>query len=177
MSIPTGRRAETRARIIEAASRLFRERGIDGAGVDAIMAEAGLTHGGFYLHFASKEALAAEVCVRRLEASADRWEAAEALDRIVDSYLSLDQGCPLVCLGAELGRRADADSGVGGAAERMAAALARLSPGGGMEQGWAALSTLVGAVTLARACGDPDKAAAILAAARARCLPPDGVCR
>ena len=61
MAEPTQRRAETRQRILAAASNLFREHGIDGIGVDAVMKEAGLTHGGFYLHFLSKEALAAEV--------------------------------------------------------------------------------------------------------------------
>ena len=51
---PEGRRAETRERILTAAGRLFREHGVDGVGVDAVMREAGLTHGGFYAHFKSK---------------------------------------------------------------------------------------------------------------------------
>src|ERR1700677_2038779 len=69
-----GRRAETRERILTAAGHLFREHGIDGVGVDAVMKEAGLTHGGFYLHFPSKEALAAEVSQSLLERAASRWD-------------------------------------------------------------------------------------------------------
>src|ERR1700744_698368 len=91
----TRRRTETRRRILDAASRLFREHGMDGVGVDAVMREAGLTHGGFYLHFASKEALAAEVARSLLEQAASRWEEASqepdhdaALRQIVLPYLS-----------------------------------------------------------------------------------------
>jgi hypothetical protein len=61
MAEPHARRTETHQRILDAAGRLFRQGGIDGVGVDAVMKEAGLTHGGFFAHFASKEALAAEV--------------------------------------------------------------------------------------------------------------------
>ena len=74
MAEPTQRRAETRQRILAAAGDLFREHGIDGIGVDAVMKEAGLTHGGFYLHFPSKEALAAEVSQFLLEKAASRWD-------------------------------------------------------------------------------------------------------
>ncbi|HJS84299.1 MAG TPA: helix-turn-helix domain-containing protein, partial [Acetobacteraceae bacterium] len=108
----TGRRgAETRARIIEAAGRLFRERGIDAVGLDAIMHEAGLTHGGFYAHFPSKEALVAEATEAALARSASRWEAIAreqpetGLARIVDSYLdpahvaAPARGCLLAALG------------------------------------------------------------------------------
>ena len=104
---------ETRRRIMDAASRLFRREGIDGVGVDAIMREAGLTHGGFYGHFPSKEALAAEVCAGSLARSASRWEAmrdehgaAQALARIVESYLSAahveesERSCVMPTLGA-----------------------------------------------------------------------------
>ena len=89
------RKEETRQRIMQAAGMLFRRHGIDGVGVDAIMREAGLTHGGFYVHFPSKEALAAEVCADSLAGGARRWarlaEEADgpvALDAIVEAYLS-----------------------------------------------------------------------------------------
>ena len=59
--------AQHRAAIVEAAARLFRERGLDGVGVAEITRAAGLTHGGFYGHFASKEALAQEACARSFE--------------------------------------------------------------------------------------------------------------
>src|ERR1700722_16606158 len=71
---PSERKAETRQRILDAAGALFRAHGIDGVGVDAVMHEAGLTHGGFYLHFASKEALVAEVAAASLARAAARWE-------------------------------------------------------------------------------------------------------
>jgi TetR/AcrR family transcriptional repressor of nem operon len=60
MRVTRERAAENRARIVDTASRLFREKGFDGVGLDAIMRGAGLTHGGFYGHFASKDVLAAE---------------------------------------------------------------------------------------------------------------------
>src|ERR1700744_4710514 len=91
---PRHRRTETRQRILAAASDLFREHGIDGVGVDAVMRQAGLTHGGFYLHFPSKEALAEEVSQFLLEKSAVRGDElsrhpdrAAALERIVRPYL------------------------------------------------------------------------------------------
>src|ERR1700677_278600 len=94
MADPTQRRAETRQRILTAAGNLFREHGVDGVGVDAVMKEAGLTHGGFYLHFPSKEALAAEVSQSLLERAASRWDMLSqspdrgaALEAIVRSYL------------------------------------------------------------------------------------------
>jgi TetR/AcrR family transcriptional repressor of nem operon len=63
------RKAETRQRIMEAAGTLFRQHGIDAVGVDAIMHQAELTHGGFYAHFPSKEALVAEVSAASLARS------------------------------------------------------------------------------------------------------------
>src|SRR3954451_15291712 len=88
------RKAETRERILAAAGRLFRSQGIDAVGVDAIMHAAGLSHGGFYGHFASKEALVAEVSAASLARAAARWERLSldpdgnaALARIVESYL------------------------------------------------------------------------------------------
>src|SRR5271169_3824288 len=106
----TQRRAETRQRILTAAGNLFREHGVDGVGVDAVMKEAGLTHGGFYLHFPSKEALAAEVSQSLLEKAAARWDKLSqspdrgaALEAIVRGYLDPDHVasancCPLTTL-------------------------------------------------------------------------------
>src|SRR6478735_8507999 len=100
------RKAETRERILAAAGDLFRAHGVDGVGVDAIMHRAGLTHGGFYAHFPSKEALVAEVSAASLARAAARWERishetdpATALARIVQSYLdpahvaAVEHGC------------------------------------------------------------------------------------
>ncbi len=106
------RKAETRQKILEAAGALFRKRGIDAVGVDAIMHAAGLTHGGFYAHFASKEALVAEVSAASLARAAARWErisqeddSRTALAKIVEAYLdpahvaASEQGCMLTTLG------------------------------------------------------------------------------
>src|SRR5277367_2466725 len=71
---PSKKKIQTRQRILDAASALFRTHGIDGVGVDAVMHQAGLTHGGFYLHFASKEALVAEVAAVSLARAAARWD-------------------------------------------------------------------------------------------------------
>src|SRR3981081_2139729 len=67
MRVSREKAAENRERIVETAARLFRENGFDGVGGDAIMKGAGLTHGGFYGHFASNDDLAAEAVTRALE--------------------------------------------------------------------------------------------------------------
>ena len=69
MRVTREKAAENRERIVDTASRLFREKGFDGVGLDAIMKDAGLTHGGFYGHFGSKDDLAAEAVTRALELS------------------------------------------------------------------------------------------------------------
>ncbi len=162
------RKAETRARIVAAAAALFREHGIDGVGLDAIMREAGLTHGGFYLHFASKEALVGVV-------------SAEQLARSVTGYLDsryavqTDHGCVLPALGSELARRPESRAALTGSIRKMLGALARLMPGRSRAQAdsaaMATLSTMVGAIVLARLSDDPALSEAILAAARAQTLP------
>jgi TetR/AcrR family transcriptional repressor of nem operon len=177
------RKAETRQRILNAASALFRRHGVDGVGVDAIMDRAGLTHGGFYGHFASKEALVAEVCAYELGQSAARWaEMAGQPDgfaRIVAQYLRPqhaeigDSGCVLTTLGPEVARRREACSRVTEAMRNMADTLALTLPARrSRPRALAALSTLVGAVVLARASSDPALAAEILQAAQAALSPP-----
>jgi TetR/AcrR family transcriptional repressor of nem operon len=180
---PSGRKADTRARIIEAAASLFREHGIDAVGVDAVMHKAGLTHGGFYGHFASKEALVAEVSAQSLERAAAKWQEiglgpdkAAALARIVDSYLSPEHvasaamGCVLATIGPEVARREDARAAISASVETMIEALARCVPGQRREDALAALSTMVGAVLLARLAEDGRLATEILGAARSAVL-------
>src|SRR6202011_6137400 len=72
MRVSREKAIENRERIVETASRLFREKGVDGVGVDAIMSGAGLTHGGFYGHFRSKDDLSAEAVVRALERGVEK---------------------------------------------------------------------------------------------------------
>ena len=168
--------AETRQRIVDAAAALFRRHGIDAVGVDAIMHAAGLTHGGFYGHFPSKEALVAEVAAASLGRAATRWERIaqeaepdDALRQIVGSYLHPDhvkapeRGCVLTTLGAEVARRPEARPAITGSVRDMLNALERCLPGG--ESAPAALSTMVGAVVLARLVDDPDLAEGFLRAA------------
>lgn len=170
------RKAESRQRIIDAAGHLFRQHGIDGVGVDAVMRRAGLTHGGFYLHFPSKEALAAEVAGSLLRDAAHRWDelsrlpdADAALRRIVEPYLSSahalsPRACPLTTLGPDVARRAESRDAMAAALRGMLDALARLL---GRDRAVAALATMVGAVVLARLADDPVLAEEMLATATA----------
>src|SRR6185437_14060093 len=174
------RKAETRDRILAAASRLFRSQGIDAVGVDAVMHAAGLTHGGFYGHFPSKEALAAEVSAVSLSRAAARWERIsreapppEALRKIVDSYLdpahvaASERGCVLTTLGPEVARRPDARPALTQSMRDMVQALARCLPEQREEPAMAALATMVGAVVLARLADDAALSDGFLRSAKA----------
>jgi TetR/AcrR family transcriptional regulator, transcriptional repressor for nem operon len=173
------RKAETRQRILQAAGTLFRKRGIDAVGVDAIMHAAGLTHGGFYAHFASKEALVAEVSAASLARAAARWErisqeddSRTALAKIVEAYLdpahiaASEQGCMLTTLGPEVARRIASRPAITDSVRRMADALARCLPGQDRRDALATLSGMVGAVVLARLSDDPEFADELLAATK-----------
>ncbi|HET6183910.1 MAG TPA: helix-turn-helix domain-containing protein [Acetobacteraceae bacterium] len=179
------RGAETRARILAVAARLFRKDGIDAVGVDAVMREAGLTHGGFYTHFASKEALVAEVAALVMRRSGERWqaiarenEAGAGYRKLVLDYLGMshvaapDHGCPLTALGPEIARRPAARAGVTEGMRAMLDALERCIPAGGAEEATSALCTMVGAVVLARISDDPTLSETILSAARTKLLTP-----
>lgn len=110
------RKDETRQRIVDTASRLFQERGVDGVGVDEIMRESGLTHGGFYAHFENKEALVEEACIRAFDAKADELsqfisalDDDKAFDAFQKKIVSGDPHdaptCPMAMLGPEVARR------------------------------------------------------------------------
>ena len=105
--------AETRARIIRKASKEFNQHGIAGTGLADVMKSAGLTHGGFYKHFQSKDELVAEALERSLEKSFQAMEHVAdegAIAEVVNEYLSsvhrddFDNACPLPALGTELWR-------------------------------------------------------------------------
>ena len=168
-----------RQRVVAVAASLFRERGLNGVGVADIMASAGLTHGGFYGQFANKEALAAEAFD-----SALNEEYRGNLDTLIANYLSLGHvrspgiGCPLAALANDVAReprggpvRAQFTRGV----ERLASILACLTPRATKERrrqrSLATLSTLVGAVVLARAVDDEALAAELIEAAQASVSP------
>ncbi|WP_242123568.1 TetR/AcrR family transcriptional regulator [Sphingobium sp. Sx8-8] len=180
MKVSREQAARNRDKVIDTASRLFRAHGVDGVGIHEVMRESGLTHGGFYNQFPSKEALAAEACAASLAGSADRWRAiAEAAgpDRaaaaIADDYLSArnrdapETGCALIALGPDAARRGgalaqafrDGFEALTGVIETMSADISR-------EEALARMAQLVGAMVLARGVGDPALSEEIMAAAR-----------
>jgi TetR/AcrR family transcriptional repressor of nem operon len=117
MRYPRDRKIKTRSQILAAAATLLRSRGIDGTGVDAVMSAVGLTAGGFYAHFRSKDALVADAIEAAGAQAARRWhDGLEALEgrayarALLDRYLSTEHrddragGCILPALGAEMPR-------------------------------------------------------------------------
>jgi TetR/AcrR family transcriptional repressor of nem operon len=157
--------AETRERIVEAASAEFRRNGIGATGLAGLMGAAGLTHGGFYKHFESKDQVVAEACTRSIEQIADSLGKAMASHRgpnrlhgAVNGYLSSshrdhpDSGCPFAALGPELARGGETvrDSATAGI-ERMIALIAGPDADAAARQdAMVALSAMVGALTLSR---------------------------
>jgi len=190
MRVSKEQAAKNRERVVDVAGQLFRERGFDGVGIDAVMAQAGLTHGGFYKSFASKDELIAEACQAAGVRSVEDWigHAANSSDPFVDlvtRYLSpahcrnRKDGCVFAALATDVGRR---DRPVRAAfAERLKAFsthVARLMPGRSAarrrEGALAAVATMIGAIAMARAADDEEFAAEVLAAARATLLGKDG---
>jgi TetR/AcrR family transcriptional repressor of nem operon len=125
--------ARSRERIVASAARMFRERGVAAVGIAELMQEAGMTHGGFYKHFASKDALVAEACSfamaqsgRRLQRAAEAAYQGKELKAIIDAYLTKahrddpGRGCALAALGGEVGNEK------GAAREALAEGRARL---------------------------------------------------
>jgi len=183
MKVSREQMALNRQRLLDIASRRFRERGFDGVSVAEVMQEAGLTHGGFYGHFASKEALAAEAAASALTQTANRWQATlenrgmEGLERIVDAYLSqrhIDApgaGCAVAALGPELARQGEpVRSAFAGELEKMVTVLAGFMPGADAAErrrrALPLLAQMVGAIVLARAFGRGALAAELLEAVR-----------
>lgn len=170
---------ETRERILEAASRLFREQGIDSVGLAKVMAEAGLTVGTFYTHFKSKEALLREALLHSMKARKDgihRDLLDGNLECAVRAYLSpahRDQaggGCPAAALAPEVARRPRATRKA--LATNLEPTLGALSACLSKRRGatvsdaetTALFGLLVGSLQLARATPDPKESDAILEA-------------
>ncbi len=182
MKVSRAQAAANRERVVEVAGRLLREHGIDGIGVDGLMQGAGLTHGGFYKSFGSKEALTAEACADVMARNAAHREALigqagqGALAALVNHYLSvghrdrLGSGCAFAALATDAGRREGAVRSVfTDGLQAMVDQVARIIPGRAARRREAALSTiagLVGALILARAVDDPELSRELLAAGR-----------
>jgi AcrR family transcriptional regulator len=177
MRYPSNHKAETRQRIIDEASQRLRKDGIEGTGLVPLMKALGLTHGGFYAHFDSKDALVQAALEAAATQALDKWRAAgdpANLRALIDDYLSPQhrdqpaEGCTLPTLAAELGQRGTPSPTADMLAAGLAEALASVSvKAEGQDAAIVALTTMVGAVTLARALADPDASERILAAARA----------
>jgi TetR/AcrR family transcriptional repressor of nem operon len=179
MRVTREQAATNRQRIVEAASLLFRKHGFAGVGVDDITKAAGLTHGGFYGHFTSKDDLAAEACAHQ---GADPWAAwmdappARRLEGIVRSYLTprhrddRANGCLFAALGSDVVRQPKAvrhafTERFRAKVETLRALVPGRSPAARRERALATMAGLVGALTLARAVDDPQLADDILDAA------------
>jgi TetR/AcrR family transcriptional regulator, transcriptional repressor for nem operon len=163
---------ENRRNVIDVASRLFRARGFDGIGLNDLMKGAGLTQGGFYKQFESKEDLAVQATARALEGSMARWAdviartARAPLRALVRMYLSephrdaVAEGCPLAALGPEVARRSPElrQAVEAGIKTQLAGLDALVTPAPGesaRDKSLATLSTMVGALILSRAVADP----------------------
>jgi len=185
MRYDSDHKGETRQRVLKEAAREIRAKGPGGVAVASIMARAGLTHGGFYAHFESKDALIAAAIETMFESAARRFEAASvhqdpraALRAYVDFYLSPGHrdarahGCPLPALSGDLARldpeaRVRFGQGVAALTGRLADRLGQLGVGDPEAAGSSMLAEMVGAVALSRAVADPAQSDAILARARA----------
>jgi len=176
---------KTRKRVLTEAARAIREQGPHQVGVASVMSKAGLTQGGFYAHFASKEDLVASAIEHMFGESAQRWAEVtdgrtpqQGLSAYVDFYLSRAHrdargaGCPLPFLAPDLPRlsedaRRRFAEGMGRLRDRLAGQLALMGRDGPAAEASSLLSELVGALSLARAEIDPAQSDAILERSKA----------
>ena len=175
---------ETHARIVKRASVRLREKGAHGIGVADLMKDAGLTHGGFYAHFDSREALVIEAFAYAMDRSTERWRKLgeqtppdKRLATIVDSYLTTvhrddpGHGCAVPTLGAEIARESPKTRKAFAAKlEQMVDMLAEQIPAlprkTARKQAMATLATMMGTLVLARIGGNGEFSDEILAAGR-----------
>jgi TetR/AcrR family transcriptional repressor of nem operon len=184
MKVSRIQEAENHERILDVATRLFRERGIDGIGVADLMKAAGLTHGGFYGHFKSKEDLVAQACARAVSRMRQNWTnvidqaAGDPLEALAATYLTpkhrdaTGRGCPMAALGSEIARqgppvrRAFTDE-----LRPFLDYLSRNVQGSSnslrRQKALATYAGLVGALIVSRAVDDPDLSNEILSAVAA----------
>jgi len=176
------RKEETHERIVEAAARAIRRHGYAGLGVAEVMKDAGLTHGGFYAHFESRDALLVEALERAGRDSADNVarSAAQRAARgvspfraLVDAYLadrhlvSMDSGCPVAALGSDMPRQSELVREA--SAQRVRRLVDRVTtalPETHRAAAGVVTGTLVGSLQLARALGNTTEGRALLAGAR-----------
>ncbi len=182
----SSKKAQTRDRILRAAARSIRKHGYEGLGVADVMKEAGLTHGGFYAHFDSRDALLAQAAEQASVDSAEnllgalaRAKPGEELMALVDSYLAdphvgaAEQGlgCALAAAGTDVPRQhEEVRRAVTGHIRKFIALVERQFPGGerhvAHQKAMAIVPCMVGTLMLARAVDDPQLSKAMLEAAR-----------
>jgi TetR/AcrR family transcriptional repressor of nem operon len=168
----------TRQRILEAAGRRFKQDGIDGAGVAAVMSDAGLTNGAFYAHFASKEDLVANVLADQLRAQRHSFDAQPSdrrgLEAFIRSYLSPQHreqcadGCPSAALLDEIARRPATTKQVFtdelmGVIDDIASRLSPTDADAARTEALTLLGLMLGTLQLARALTDRDRSDQLLA--------------
>lgn len=174
MKVSREQMAQNRNRILDEASRLFRAKGFESVGIAEVMSAAGLTHGGFYGHFKSKDDLIAKTLAHDFSTPPS-----ELLDlpAYLDSYLStahcrdVAAGCPISALAAEVRRqppeaRAAMTEGIRSQITRLAEARIGDSPAG-RQRAIASWAAMIGAMVLARASDDPALSDEIVAETRA----------
>src|SRR4029077_10839785 len=175
---------ETHARIVKKASVRLREKGAHGIGVADLMKEAGLTHGGFYAHFDSREALVIEAFGYAMDRATERWRKLaeqtppeKRLATIVESYLTPvhrddpGHGCAIPALSAEIARENPKTRKAFAAKleqmiEMIAAQIPDVSRKAARKQAMAAMATMMGTVVLARVAGSGEFSEEILGAGR-----------
>lgn len=183
MEIAPSRKAMTHERILDTAARAIRRAGFNGVGVSDIMKEAGLTHGGFYAHFASRDALLVEALAHAGQQSASRIAKTSATRKargaspfkaLIEGYLSdrhlsgTEDGCAVAALACEMPRQSFEVRAAAAQSVRSLMTLVERSLPDHAEFGGAAAiaSQMVGALQLARALGDNAEGKALLAANR-----------
>lgn len=172
--------AETRRRIVEVAAGEFNAKGIHATGLADVMASAGLSHGGFYRHFDSKDQLVAEACevgfsgiIGALEAATDGRNGAEGFKAVVHAYMSTahrdtpERGCPLAGMGSELARadettRATATRGFDELVEMLAKRIGTPDEAVDRSRAAFALAAMIGTLTISRIIADSDASASLL---------------
>ena len=172
--LKSSRRQLSHERILDAAARAVRKHGYTGVGVADVMKEAGLTHGGFYAHFKSRDALLAAAVEHAGADSATRLsrrmaglleKGASPVRALVEAYLgdehvlATERGCPVAALGTEMQRQADEVRDVSRSSVAALIEMVRqvLPPDSPKDRAFALAGSLVGAVQLARALGEQGK--------------------
>jgi TetR/AcrR family transcriptional repressor of nem operon len=164
-----------RQQVIDGAATLLRERGVDGVNVGTLMAEAGLTHGGFYRHFASKDELV-RLAVEKAVSDQQQWVATQTAEGLIDFYLSPahrddpGHGCTMGALGGDVARSGDESrAAFADSFERYLESFAERM-GIGREEALVRYSTMVGALLIARATAGSPISDDVLSAARSALL-------